>query len=292
MNSKVVTVTVSLCHPTAGQRPLPITSKSKAVLTKHNIITTTSLFCRDFRLGDVLYTQLQKYRKTKLYFLHQVFSLYEILIVLIFYSCSGNSRSGRYDIGKTTVYKYETIVVTPVSNWTMVLFIIIIIQPVVSHCWAKASLNSFHFSRLSAAVFQFFTKRSNSSRHLRLGLPRRRVLCFGIQSDICFVQRLCDIRHARPAQSSSHFSLAAFSPTSSICVKERSIVFLIRSESLTPKILRSIRLWQTVRVVFWCLVKDHVWTPFFLGPAGKIVGITNPAHGENVSGRQCQTSTD
>ena len=32
---------------------------------------------------------------------------------------------------------------------------------------------------------------------------------------------------------------------------------------------------------------------FFLGgPAGKIISMTNSAHGENVGGRQCQTSTD
>ena len=30
----------------------------------------------------------------------------------------------------------------------------------------------------------------------------------------------------------------------------------------------------------------------FFGPGGKIVRMTNPAHGVNVSGTQCQTSTD
>ena len=31
---------------------------------------------------------------------------------------------------------------------------------------------------------------------------------------------------------------------------------------------------------------------FFWGPAGKIIRMTNSAHGGNVGGRQCQTCTD
>ena len=39
-------------------------------------------------------------------------------------------------------------------------------------------------------------------------------------------------------------------------------------------------------------IKTSAPGPFFLGPAGKIVGMTNSAHRGNVGGRQCQTYTD
>ncbi|KAG7300047.1 hypothetical protein JYU34_015575 [Plutella xylostella] len=56
------------------------------------------------------------------------------------------------------------------------------------------------------------------------------------------------MRQTWPAQF--HLSFAVSTPTSTMRVWERSMVFLTRCVNFTPRRLRSIALWQTFSLVF------------------------------------------
>ena len=51
----------------------------------------------------------------------------------------------------------------------------------------------------------------------------------------------------------------------------------------------------TNRAVLWSgdhVLENTAWVDPLFYPVGKIISMTNSAHSGNVSGRQCQTSTD
>lgn len=66
-------------------------------------------------------------------------------------------------------------------------------EPYVSHCWAKASLPSFHKSLFWANCCQSGACASNSSRHLFRGRPRRLLAFAGTQLVVVLAQSVIGI---------------------------------------------------------------------------------------------------
>lgn len=90
---------------------------------------------------------------------------------------------------------------------------------------------------------QFFKQKFSSLLLLFLDVTRCRFVLFETHSQLyCFCSNL--LRHSGKRVVQFHFNLTAVQLASAICVLERSIEFLMRPVSFTPRLLRSIILRQ------------------------------------------------